>query len=72
MVAILIERFWRRRMLQGFNAMRLGRRGGSAGPLVKCLAGMRKDRLKNAFNTLQGAARQRTFEVEKAGHFKQF
>ena len=72
MVAMICERVWRRRMLQGFNAMRLGKQGGSAVPLVKCLAGMRKGNLQDAFNMLQRAARQRAFEVEKAGHFKQF
>lgn len=59
-------------MLQGFNAMRLGKRGGSAVSLGSCLAGMRKDKLQHAFNMIQRAARQRSFEVEKAGHFKQF
>lgn len=72
LVALTCERIWRRRMLQGFNAMRLGRRDGSAVPLMGCLAGMRRGKLQQAFNMIQRAARQRSFEVEKAGHFKQF
>ena len=72
LVALICERLWRRRMLQGFNALRLGRRGGSAAPLMGCLAGMRRGKLLQAFNMIQRAARQRSCEVEKAGHFKQF
>ena len=72
LVALICEKVWRRRMLQAFNAMRLGRRGGSAVPLMGCLAGMRRGKLQQALHMIQRAVRQRSFEVEKAGHFKQF
>ena len=52
--------------------MRLEKYGGSAVSLISFLAGMRKGKLQHAFNLIQRAARQRSFEVEKAGHFKQF
>jgi hypothetical protein len=42
LVALICERLWRMRMLQGFNTMRLARLCGSAVPLMGYLAGMRR------------------------------
>lgn len=59
-------------MLQGFNALRMEKRVGSAVSLMNYLACMRRGKLQLAFTMIQRAAKQRSFEVEKAGHFKQF
>ena len=52
LIALIFERLWRRRMLQGFNSLRLERQGGSAFPLINCLAGMRSRKLQQAFNMI--------------------